>query len=182
MLIEENTDRPGEDTEVLQLSGTPQTILKYKKMQMDRGTYNYLKINIMGNQVKSFNYGCLYFFIAMISLFLFPIFLICTDCCRRKIEKLFNIDLGVYDAIGAIIAELKPKEVYIVVQDNYFNETKCSAITKGLEVSHINKFQFVNTALGINSYGHNYSDFELYARQWKDMIPWVRARWAKKGV
>ena len=53
---------------------------------------------------------------------------------------MFNIDLSVYDAIGSIIANLKPKEVYIVVEDSYFNETKCSAISRGLEVSHISKF------------------------------------------
>ena len=86
MLVEEEkeyTDR-NVDSEVLQLSGTAQSILKYKNVQFN-GQYKYLKINVMGNQVKSFSYGCLYFLIFMIGLLLFPIFLACTHCCRRKI-------------------------------------------------------------------------------------------------
>lgn len=62
----------------------------------------------MGSQTKDFSYGCLYFLIGMIVLFFFPIFFLCSDCCKRRIYTLFNINLDVYEAIGTIIAEMKP--------------------------------------------------------------------------
>ena len=94
--------------------------------------FPYLKINVMGTQVKDFNYGLLYFLITIIVLFFFPIFFLCADCCKKKIYTLFNIDLTVYEAMGRLIADMRPNEVYIVVQDNFFNEAKCNAIARGL--------------------------------------------------
>ena len=118
----------------------------------------------------------------MIVMFFFPLFLWFSDCCRRRIQRLFTLDLNVYETIGEIIADLKPKECYIVVEDNYFNETKCNAITKGLEMSYTSKFEFVNTSEGINTFGHNYSDFPLYAKQWKNIVPEARIKWNRKSV
>lgn len=133
LLVEEKVAYPEANEDLLEISGNSYSILKYKVNRLELQNIKYLKINVIGTQINSFGYGCLYFLIAMSILFFFPMFLFCTDCCRRRIQRMFNVDLNVYQHISAIIAELKPKEFYFVVQDNFFNETKCNTITRGLE-------------------------------------------------
>jgi hypothetical protein len=173
---------PHADGDLMEITGNAETIVRYQKQDFERKEYKYLKVSVMGNQVKNFSYCCLYFLITMIIIFFFPIFLICTDCCRTKIYQLFNLDLNVYEAIGRIISDVRPQELYLVIQDNYFNETKCAAIGRALETADVHKFEFVNTAQGFNVYGHNYADFPLYAQQWKDMVAHTRIRWASKAL
>jgi hypothetical protein len=99
---------------------------------LERREYKYLKVNVIGSCVTSFSYGCFYFLIATIVIFFFPVFLLCADCCKRKIYNLFKVDIEVYEAIGKMIAQMRPSECYIVVQDTYFNEAKCNVIARGL--------------------------------------------------
>ena len=112
---------PEVDEDIFEISGNGFSILKYRKSDINRKEYKYLKVNVMGNQTKNFSYAYLYFLISMIVLFLFPLVFAFMDCCKRRISRLFTIDLAVYEAIGDIIGEMKPREVYLVVQDNFFN-------------------------------------------------------------
>ena len=64
-----------------------------------------------------------------------------------------------------------------MIQDNFFNEAKCNSLGKGLERSRVLKFRMVNTSQGINTHGHNYSDFPIYCRQLKQIIPNTKCSW-----
>jgi len=91
---------PSEGKDVFEITGNSYSILKYRRHEFDSTAYKYLKITVIGNQTKNFSYGCLYFFIGMIVLFLFPLFFLFTDCLKRKIQRLYSIDLNVYETIG----------------------------------------------------------------------------------
>lgn len=136
----------------------------------------------MGSQVTGFSYGCLYVMIGLIVLLFFPIFFLCSDCCKKRIYNLFNINLNVYEAMGKIIQNIRPTECFIVIQDNFFNEAKCNAIAKGLQKSYAIKFELVNISTGLNAYGHNYSDFCIYARQLKSIVRKTKCRWGNMSI
>ena len=85
--------------------------------------------------------------------------------------------------MGRLIADMRPREVYIVVQDNYFNEAKCNAIARGIESSqNTTKIEFINISAGLNTYGHNYSDFGIYTRQLKEIVRHAQCRWGAHSL
>lgn len=88
---------------VLEISGNSQTILETWRRGVNRGDYKYLKINVSGAGVQSFSYCLFYWLIALSTLFFFPIFLFGSDCIKRRLYMLFNINHNVYEAIGGII-------------------------------------------------------------------------------
>lgn len=86
-----------------------------------RGDYKYLKLNVSGAGVQSFRYCLFYWLISLTILFFFPIFLFASDCIKRRMYTLFNINEDVYEAMGNIINTINPTECYIVIEDNYFS-------------------------------------------------------------
>jgi hypothetical protein len=109
-----------------------------------------LKINVSGAGVQSFGYCLFYWLIALTILFFFPIFLFASDCVKSRLYMLFNINLEVYEAIGNIIKTINPRECYIVVQDNYFCDSKSNILLAALQLTENEKFEFVNITNGVN--------------------------------
>jgi hypothetical protein len=78
---------------VLEISGNSSTILAQYRKGIARGDYRYLKINVSGSGIQSFSYCLFYTILTLTILFFFPLFLFFSDCIKRRLYMLFNINL-----------------------------------------------------------------------------------------
>jgi hypothetical protein len=135
---------------LLEISGNSQTILNQWQKGMERGDYKYLKINVSGAGVQSFGSCLFYTILALTVLFFFPVFILASNCIKRRLYMLFRINLDVYKAIASIITTINPRECYVVIQDNFFNQAKSNLLLEALQRTEVNKFELVNIAKGLD--------------------------------
>lgn len=130
----------GRHPEVLELSGNAQSMARYRGRQYERGRYRYLKFNVMGTGVHSFDYCVFYALLVTGVLFLFPLLLLCSHRFRTKLFKLVGVGQEVYEAMGEVVGAVDPEEVYVVVEDNFFDEAKAYALAQALNRTRTRKF------------------------------------------
>lgn len=87
-----------------------------------------------------------------------------------------------YEGAAQIILNSRADDVYLMVQDNLFNESKSQVLIKALERSAVRNFVFNNVAVGFNSDGSNFSDFDIYMRPIKSLGMRSDISWASKFV
>ena len=90
--------------------------------------------------MQSFNNALFYSIIVGTIIFFFPLFLFFSNCVKRKMYVLFNINLSVYESIAKIVRIISPLECYIVVNDSFFDEGKANLIKQSLKDSKTQKF------------------------------------------
>jgi hypothetical protein len=116
------------------------------------------------------------------SIFLFPLFFICCDWWKKIINKLYSVEMSGYEGAAQLILNSRADDVYLMVQDNLFNESKAQVLIKALERSAVRNFVFNNVAVGFNSDGSNFSDFDIYMRPIKSLGMRSDISWASKFV
>ena len=116
------------------------------------------------------------------SIFLFPLFFICCDWWKKIINKLYSVEMSGYEGAAQLILNSRADDVYLMVQDNLFNESKAQVLIKALERSAVRNFVFNNVAVGFNSDGYNFSDFDIYMRPIKSLGMRSDISWASKFV
>jgi hypothetical protein len=82
-----------------------------------------------------------------------------------------------------LIEKNKAEEVYLQIQDNFFNRNKAEALIEGLsKIGRVNNFVFRNVASAFDSEGSNYSDFDEYMRPFKKVIKRTDIIWGGQVV
>jgi len=87
-----------------------------------------LRINITGTQVKNMDTCCLYSTIISGSILVLPLFFFCCDWWKRKVNVLYNVENQGYDALTELIKGCEAEELYLMIQDNFFNRSKAEVI------------------------------------------------------
>lgn len=117
-----------------------------------------------GTMIKTNDLCCFWNTIIWGSIFLFPLFFICCDWWKRRVNKLYTVEHAGYDGISELIQNSRADDVYIMVQDNLFDQNKAESIKNALKRSNVKNFVFNNVALGFDAQGNNYSHFDKYMR------------------
>lgn len=71
---------------------------------------------------------CLYSTIISGSILVFPLFFFCCDWWKRKVNVLYNVENQGYDALTELIKVCEAEELYLMIQDNFFNRSKAEVI------------------------------------------------------
>lgn len=159
--------------------------LKVKSQEMNAESlqkYTSLRINVSGTLTKGNDVCCLWATIIVGSILLFPLFFICCDWWKRRINKNFKVEDEGYEAIINLVHNSSVDEFYLMVQDNTFNKMKAEALCDALSRSKIKNFSFTNMALGFDCEGSNFSDFDQYMRPFKSLPMRSDISWGTKVV
>lgn len=116
------------------------------------------------------------------SILIFPLFFICCDWWKRRVNRIYNVENCGYDSLLDIIRNSEAEELYLMVQDNLFNRSKAEAITEALSHSRIKNFVFNNVASGFDCDHNNFSDFIHYMKPIKSLILRSDITWGAKLV
>lgn len=71
------------------------------------------------------------------SIFILPLFFICCDWWKRKTNTLYIVENEGYDAVIELVKKSKAVELYLTIQDNFFNRSKVEVILDMLSKSSI---------------------------------------------
>lgn len=141
-----------------------------------------LRINITGSQIKNVDSCCFYTTIVAGGIVVFPLFFLCCDWWKRKVNKLYNVDNQGYDALTELIRKCQAYELYLMVEDNFFNRSKAEVIIESLQGSSVRNFVFSNVAGGFDADNRNYSSFTQYMRPIKSSLIRSDVSWGSKAV
>lgn len=149
----------------------------------DEKKYQSMRINLTGTLVQPNNMCCFWWTIVLGSIFLFPFFFICCDWWKKKVNRLYNVENSGYDGLIKIMDKVQAEEVYILVQDNFFNRNKGEALIEALERRNcIKNLIFKNIAGPFDTDGSNYSDFPTYMKPIKTVTFRSDISWGHKIV
>ena len=141
-----------------------------------------LRINITGAIIQPFNLCLWVWTIVLGSIFLFPLFFICCNWWKRKTFQTFTVDPSGYQGVAELIQFSGAQEIYLTVQDNFFNQSKAHILLEAVSRSRIQNFSFVNVAQNFDADGHNYSDFDIYMRPLIQYVKYAEISWGRKFV
>ena len=91
-------------------------------------SFTCIRVNLTGTLIKGNNICCFWWTVILGSIFLFPLFLICTNWWKRKVNRIYNVENSGYDALFNLIKNSSADELYLMVQDNYFNRSKAESL------------------------------------------------------
>ena len=149
-----------------------------EKMQ----AYTSIRVNLTGTLVKGNNMCCCWWTIIVGSILIFPLFFMCCNWWKKKINWAYNVENSGYDALLCLIKNSSADELYLMVQDNFFNRSKAEALQEVIQHSKIRNLVFNNTAMGYDADGSNYSDFDQYMRPLKSSVLRSDITWSSKVV
>lgn len=97
-------------------------------------------------------------------------------------NKLYNVENSGYDAVVDLVRHSAADELYLMLQDNFFNRSKSEVLLETLQSSKIKNLVINNVAGGFDADGSNFSNFEEYMKPFKSAIPRSDISWATKIV
>ena len=112
--------------------------------------YKSLKIHLIGLPTKGYNQCCFWTTIFFGRILIFPLTFICCDWWKKLVQKSFAVDVSGYEAMAELLKKSRADDVYLMVQDNFFNEYKAKIIISALRDSSVKNFVFSNTAMEFN--------------------------------
>jgi hypothetical protein len=100
---------------------------------------------ITGHQTKDPNYLCCILTGFLGFLLVFPWFVMFCEWWTKIVEPAFEIPLGIYHGLLALLKIPTIKSVNLEVQDNAFNNEKAKLLFDSLSVSEVKDFTFYNS-------------------------------------
>ena len=141
-----------------------------------------LRINMSGSMIQTFNICCWIWTIVMGSLFIFPLFFVCCNWWKKRALQTVVIDPYGYEGLAALIQYSGASEIYLTIQDNYFDINKAHTLINAISRSRIQNFSMVNIATGFDVTGSNYTDFNQYMLPIYQYIKFGEITWGRKIV